>query len=70
MEKGASRVAKVQGIYFIYPSHLSLNQEEFLAAVLVKAKTATEPAYCVEKKGDSFSFIPENAAETPEWWSN
>lgn len=62
MEKETSRVAKVQGIYFIYPPNLSLNQEEFLAAVLMKARTATEPAYCVEKTGDSFSFIPDNAA--------
>lgn len=70
MGKETLRVAKVQGIYFIYPSNLSLNQEEFLAAVLIKARTATEPAYCVEKAGDSFSFIPENAAQTPAWWSN
>lgn len=69
MEKETMRVAKVQGVYFLYPPQLSLNQEPFLMAVLTKARTATEAAYSVVPNGDSFAFIPEEAAKMPERWS-
>ena len=70
MEKETQRIAKVQGVYFMYPPHLSLNQEAFLMAVLAKARTATETAYSVVHNGDSFAFIPDEAAKTFERWSN
>ncbi|WP_371367832.1 hypothetical protein SRRS_16250 [Sporomusa rhizae] len=56
MEKGALRVAKVQGIYFIYPPHLSLNQEEFLAVVLVKARGYRTGLLCRKKWGFVFLY--------------
>ncbi|EGO64637.1 hypothetical protein [Acetonema longum] len=69
MEKETMRVAKVQGVYFRYPPQLSLNQEPFLMAVLMKARTATNEAYFVVQNGDTFAFIPEETAKTPERWS-
>ena len=63
METETMRVAKVQGVYFLYPPQLSLNQEPFLMAVLLKVRTARAAAYSVVPSGESFAFIPEEAAK-------
>lgn len=54
------RLVRVNQVYFMYPSDLTLNDDDFLMALLVKAKQiAKEAVYTVCKDGSQYLFHPQ-----------
>lgn len=56
------RLVRVNQVYFMYPSDLTLNDDDFLMALMVKAKQiAKEAVYTVCKDGAVYIFKPQTA---------
>lgn len=56
------RLVRVNQVYFIYPSNLTLNDDGFLMSLLANAKQiAREAVYTVRKDGSEYIFKPQIA---------
>lgn len=56
------RLVRVNQVYFMYPSDLTLNDDDFLMSLLAKAKQiAREAIYTVRKDGAEYIFKPQTA---------
>lgn len=54
------RLVRVNQVYFMYPSDLTLNDDDFLMSLLAKAKQiAREAIYTVRKDGTEYLFHPQ-----------